>query len=490
MISAWIAYALVVGLLLALFAAAAEGVARQLRVPSRWGWVASMLLAVVLIGVAAYGAIQSPGVDAAGIRVPVAASTGGNATPLGVFAAARDAVARAGSTIGIVVTGIARAVPAPAARILTLLWLFATAAALALIAFVHVRVRLARRHWPAAELHGHRVRVAPTVGPAVVGVIGAEIIIPRWLLERTEREQRLVLAHEQEHLRGRDHLTLGLGCLAVALLPWHPAVWWMLARLRLAIELDCDARVLGGGVPISTYGTTLIDLAGQCSGFRVGATALADEGSHLERRILAMHAKSRRPSIILAGALCVAGSLVLLAACEAKVPTAAQIGAMDVASAQRDVQMFSGDNGARALFYVDGKQVDARAAHALTPNQIASVSVTHGNGAAEPATIRITTSGEPAAATSSNGLARLHSTLSGLVGHGSTHDVIRTPAPEDKIMSGLILVDGALVDRAAFARLNPATIKSVEVIKGPLATKLYSDPAAANGVIKITTQGR
>jgi beta-lactamase regulating signal transducer with metallopeptidase domain len=489
MTSASIAYALVVGLLVALFAVATEGAAHQLRLPSRWGWVASMLLTVALTAIAASNALRAPSVDAAVGGASVASDAATNTTSLDMFATARDAATRIGSMIGAVVAEIARVMPVSMAKAIALLWVLATVTALVLIALVHLRVRLARRAWPAAELHGHRVRVAPATGPAVIGVIDPEIVVPRWLLLRAEHEQRLVLAHEQEHLRGGDHLALAAGCLAVALLPWHPALWWMLARLRLAIELDCDARVLRRGVSPSTYGATLIDLAGQCSGFRVGATALADEGSHLERRILAMKDMSHRRSIVRGGALCAAGSLALLVACQAKVPTAAQIGAMDVATAQHNAQMFTGGNVAigKALFYVDGKQVDARAAHALTPNQIASVSVTHGSDASMPATIRISTSGEPASTAPANGLARLHSTLARIAGHTSPHEGTPTLGADDRIMSGLILLDGSVIDRAALAKVDPATLKSVEVIKGPLATKLYSEPAAANGVIKMTT---
>jgi outer membrane cobalamin receptor len=65
---------------------------------------------------------------------------------------------------------------------------------------------------------------------------------------------------------------------------------------------------------------------------------------------------------------------------------------------------------------------------------------------------------------------------------------LRTPGPDNQLMSGLILVDGVRIQAAAFQRLNPTSFKTVDIIKGPEATKLYSDPAAANGVIKITTK--
>jgi hypothetical protein len=327
------------------------------------------------------------------------------------------------------------------------------------------------------------VRIAPAAGPAVVGLVAAEIVVPRWLLGRAEHEQQLVIAHEREHLRARDHLALAAGCLGVALMPWHPAVWWMLRRLRLAIELDCDARVLRRGVPASTYGTTLIDLAGQCTGFRLAATALAEAGSHLERRILAMNTAPRRRSMLRVGAFCAAGAIALLAACEAKVPTAAEIDAMDVAGVQRSAQFMS--HPENTVFFVNDKQVDARTAHALTPNQISTVAVSQSMKPGDATMIRITTTGEAASSVTS-GLARLHATLHGAVAGTSEQTKIRTPAPDDKIMSGLLLVDGKRVDRATFTRLSPSAIKRVDVMKGRAAVERYG-PEAANGAIVVIT---
>ncbi|MFL5608333.1 MAG: hypothetical protein ACJ8AD_17905, partial [Gemmatimonadaceae bacterium] len=65
---------------------------------------------------------------------------------------------------------------------------------------------------------------------------------------------------------------------------------------------------------------------------------------------------------------------------------------------------------------------------------------------------------------------------------------LRTPGPDNQLMSGLILVDGVRVDAATFQRLNPTAFKTVDIIKGSTATKLYSDPAAANGVIRVRTK--
>jgi hypothetical protein len=373
-----------------------------------------------------------------------------------------------------------------------MVWIVCSAATLVILTFVHLRMRRVRRAWPAAELQGRRVRIAPSLGPAVVGVVNPEIVVPQWLLHRTDEEQQMVVAHESEHLRGWDHLLLGGATLAVALVPWHPAVWWMLSRLRLAIELDCDARVLRRGVPARRYGAVLIDLAGQCSGFQVGATALADEASHLERRLLAMKPTISRFVHLRAAVLLVCAGVSLLAACEARVPTAAEITAMDVAGAQHSV-MQSKMMDERALtkttFYLNGVKVSALVAHSVTPNQIATVRIE--KGPTDDPTILITTNGQapaPETATDRSALKRFHASMHGEAAQPTGTMKLRTPGPDNQLMSGLILVDGVRIDAAAFQRLNASGFKTVDIIKGPEAAKLYSDPAAANGVIRITTK--
>ena len=70
----------------------------------------------------------------------------------------------------------------------------------------------------------------------------------------------MIVAHEQEHVRAGDPWLIHAACLAVAAMPWNAALWWQLRRLRMAVETDCDRRVLAGGVDLGAYGTMLIDM--------------------------------------------------------------------------------------------------------------------------------------------------------------------------------------------------------------------------------------
>ena len=479
---------LYVALLVALAAAlgwAMESLCRQFDRPTRWAWLAASMTVVALI---ARAALATPSEQAvvtySRIALPAAGKVAAAAwSPLQLV---RDAIALSATRIGSAVDAVVRTVPPRATMIALALWLATSLLALVVLAFVHLRIRRARRSWVEADLFGTRVRIAPDVGPAVVGMLRPQIVMPRWLLERSVDEQQLVLAHEREHLAAHDHLLLATGSLVVALVPWHPGAWWMLARLRLAIELDCDARVLRRGVPVRTYGTLLIDLADRCTGFRVGATALADEGSHLERRLLAMKTNSRKGSMMRAGMLGSAAGLALLVACEAKVPTGPEIEAMDVASASKAVvgtRMMQKTQMDSAIFYVDGKKVDAKAANSLTPSQIAAIDVNKGSGA-QPV-IRITTN--PARSRSATDSVRISGSNVELEpGRAAIHERVAVSGPSG--FTGIVYIDGVRRDGAALQSLDPKAISAIEVIKGAAAEQITSDPAAKNGIIRVTTK--
>ena len=55
---------------------------------------------------------------------------------------------------------------------------------------------------------------------------------------------------------------------------------------------------------------------------------------------------------------------------------------------------------------------------------------------------------------------------------------------------GLVVIDGKIAEQSEFDRLSPSIIASVEVLKGESGKALYSDPRAANGVIRVTTKAK
>src|SRR5262249_23007884 len=77
--------------------------------------------------------------------------------------------------------------------------------------------------------------------------------------------------------------------LAVALMPWNLALWLQVRRLRLAIELDCDARVLRAHPSTERYGMLMLTIAQRRSvGPTLFSPMLSEPTTLLEPRILAM----------------------------------------------------------------------------------------------------------------------------------------------------------------------------------------------------------
>jgi hypothetical protein len=167
-------------------------------------------------------------------------------------------------------------------------WLISSLALLcALIASAAIVYRR-QRSWGKTSLRGTPVLVAPDVGPAVVGLLRPCIVIPAWLQQESATRQQYVLAHEQSHLDARDPqmLSFALGLLVV--MPWNALLWWQIHRLRRAIEIDCDARVLRYGASAADYCDTLIQI-GQNQSRSIGAVAaMSESGSFLEQRIRIM----------------------------------------------------------------------------------------------------------------------------------------------------------------------------------------------------------
>ena len=255
---AWVLYASVVGGTLGVAALLAEKGLRHLGRPVRWAWAAAMLGTVVL---------------------PVAAVIAGSAGAPGAAGAAGAAAA------GVVPLLEAGAGSVSLNRLLLGLWVALTLVLLANVRLASWTVRRNLRRWRTRRLEEHSLLVSAGFGPGVVGVSRPRIVLPEWVVGSEPWLRRLVLLHEREHVRGGDtRLLLGAVVLAM-LVPWCLPLWWQLARLREAVEADCDARVVARTADPRAYAHALLEVAGR-PGRRVwSAPALSPSPAELERRI-------------------------------------------------------------------------------------------------------------------------------------------------------------------------------------------------------------
>ena len=134
-------------------------------------------------------------------------------------------------------------------------------------------------------------------------------------MQAPSRQRDLAMAHEQSHLQARDPQLLAVAYALVVIMPWNLPLWWLLRRLRCAIEIDCDLRVLRGGGDLLDYGETLIELSQHQYRHAGLMAATTHSQSFLERRIRIMSTQPHRWSRVAAGTLtCLALGVVAVAA--------------------------------------------------------------------------------------------------------------------------------------------------------------------------------
>ena len=199
-------------------------------------------------------------------------------------------------------------------------WLMASALLLVALGAGQQRYRRMRARARTARVGGHDVLLTEDVGPAVAGVRRPVVLVPRWVLALDEGSQQLLLSHELEHVRQRDTWLLLFGAVSVALTPWNPVVWWMVKRLRLAVEQDCDARVLARHPGVRRYADLLLTAASRHDlASRFLAAHFGEYTSDLVRRIEAM-TNTRRVSWRKAGAAAFVAATLIAIACETPRP--------------------------------------------------------------------------------------------------------------------------------------------------------------------------
>jgi hypothetical protein len=173
------------------------------------------------------------------------------------------------------------------------------------------RIRRMARRFTATTIDGTAVWVSPDLGPAVFGVLRFRIVVPPWVLALPGAARQTILAHEREHVRAADPLLVYAAYALVALQPWNLILWYLVARLRFATEVDCDRRVIARATDPRSYSSLLLTAYERSSALGMPLSAFLEPRSHLERRIHRMLARQPRlvslsTGMAIAMALCLA----------------------------------------------------------------------------------------------------------------------------------------------------------------------------------------
>lgn len=325
MMMLWLCYSVVVGALIMSAARFAERLALVFGRATRFVWIGAMLLTVVasIGGLVIRTAAQrraDPLVETprAGVTpTPTSEAWWQSLMPVDV------AASRAG-----IMEGLRRRMDtlterlSPFDRVVLFGWALMSTFFGAVVLYAALESRRLLSACEARQVKGTRVLLTDAMGPAAVGLGASAVLLPRWTLDLEDQLLDLVLRHEREHLMAGDPPLLLGGLFFVVLLPWQLPMWWAWQRLRLAVEIDCDRRLLRSGRDTKRYAQLLL-LMGQRIAHRstvlhplITVTApLQPELSHLATRIQIMTQlsapRAARSIIVLAAGMVATASIAL-----------------------------------------------------------------------------------------------------------------------------------------------------------------------------------
>jgi beta-lactamase regulating signal transducer with metallopeptidase domain len=315
--AALMSYCVLVALLMSLAALVIERLVAGRATPHRFVWIFALTVSLAYPASRVLSGLQSPRIAVASLSVTTEATreTGVVAAPI-----PREASGPPARTIRqpafvqprrhFVWPDLAKWNQA-----LQRLWVASTIGILVLYALGWLRIALMSGRWARERVNGTSVRIAEDLGPAVVGFVKPQIVLPRWLLDAPAYQRIMALDHERQHVAAQDSRLLHIALVLIALAPWNLPLWWQLRRLRFAIEVDCDRRVLQAGANAKDYGEMLLSIGQLHHGSMTGVLALTEKTSQLERRIrlITGTAARRRTLLGLVGSLAISLSLAVAA---------------------------------------------------------------------------------------------------------------------------------------------------------------------------------
>jgi beta-lactamase regulating signal transducer with metallopeptidase domain len=332
MIAAWMLYTIAVTLILFAATSAAEYVGRALRAPTRFVWLLAMVAAVGLSARAFVSGLNAPQrrdttASTAGTSFRFDAPNAAAVAPWSAAAPARpDPLAAFFATMRSTASGVSGAAQRIDVtpfdrwnRALIAVWVALTLMVIAWFVGSLIRLQGIERALTRMTINNQPVLVSENVGPALLGVVRTRIVLPRWALGLPQAERDVILAHERQHAAAFDPAFMFAAALLVAFQPWNVALWSLFARLRLALESDCDHRVLGRTGNAHNYARLLIAIYERTTPALSPYIAFAEQQSNLERRIRRM---AERPRAFSTGAVAsaVTAALLVTAACATRGP--------------------------------------------------------------------------------------------------------------------------------------------------------------------------
>ncbi len=116
---------------------------------------------------------------------------------------------------------------------------------------------------------------------------GARIVLPAAWSELQPDVRAAILAHEQAHVKQKDHLWTLLFAAVCVVFWWNPLVWLLFREYRITAEMCSDDRARkSANIPATAYAQLLLDLVRPSAPRLATAVRLAHSEAGIKQRIL------------------------------------------------------------------------------------------------------------------------------------------------------------------------------------------------------------
>ncbi|MBR5272893.1 MAG: hypothetical protein IKU25_05820 [Clostridia bacterium] len=193
--------------------------------------------------------------------------------------------------------------------IMGIVWAAGVAAMLIYALVSYIRLRLKVRE--AVKSEGNILVCDGVASPFILGIIRPKIYLPSSI---DIQDIHYVLAHENAHLKRRDHLWKPLGFLLLSVYWFNPVLWVAYILLCRDIELACDEKVIKSlGIEAKKpYSTALVNCSVPRRAVAVCPLAFGEVGVKKRVKTVLNYKKPAFWVIIIALLLCVAVAVCFL----------------------------------------------------------------------------------------------------------------------------------------------------------------------------------
>lgn len=195
-------------------------------------------------------------------------------------------------------------------QIASLLWLLGIIALL--LYSVFMTVKLSNRLKYATKYRDNIYGIEGFDSPFVFGLIRPRIYLPYSFIDSDDEVERgMVLNHEKNHLRRKDHL---VKAIAFALLCFHwfnPVLWLAFYLFNKDMEMSCDEMVISNLDSTKAYSMALLNCASEGKILVPSPVSFAESSIKSRIKNVLNYRKANKLTTLLAALVCV----VVLAAC-------------------------------------------------------------------------------------------------------------------------------------------------------------------------------